>query len=87
MSMLTVRECSSIDILRIQLNEPGAPPGLGTHAMVPENAEPAAESSNSSWHAHRAVRMFMVALIRFDLNGTLASRSQDGTAAGTAAFL
>ncbi|WP_234974840.1 hypothetical protein [Variovorax paradoxus] len=87
MSMLTVRECSSIEILRIQLNEPAAPPGLGTHAMVPANAEPAAEISNSSWHAQRAVRMFMVALIRFDLKRDFSVQKPDGTAAGTAAFL
>lgn len=65
MSMLTVRECSSMAILRIQLNGPAPPPGLGTHAMVPADTGLTTENSRSSWHASRVVRMFMVASRRW----------------------
>jgi len=47
MSMLTVRECSSMAILRIQWAGAEAEEGVGTHVMVPAAHAPAAVSKSA----------------------------------------
>src|SRR5215216_5834705 len=60
-SRLTVRECSSIEILRTQLNGDAGPllaPGM--QVMVPADAAPAAEDNTKNWSASRFAEMLMV---------------------------
>lgn len=54
MSMLTVRECSSIEILRIELKGEAAPLlAPGTHVIFPADAEPATKDKKRSENASR----------------------------------
>jgi hypothetical protein len=65
MSMLTVRECSSMEIRRTQLKGDVAPvPAPGTHVIFPADAEEhAARDSKRSGNASRFARVLMVAYV------------------------
>lgn len=60
--MLTVRECSSMAILRIHGAGP-VPPGAGTQVIVPAKAEPAARAKKA-WRANRMGLDFMLGTAR-----------------------
>jgi hypothetical protein len=65
MSMLTVRECSSIEILRTQLKgDVALVLAPGTHVIFPADAEePAARDSKRSGNASRFACVLMVAYV------------------------